>query len=980
MFPPRFVHAVPVKGSRCTNAQKLMQRIYALLILVATSLMVVVPVEAAPKPQGGVEEGMPQLDLGKYTLPIQDFTLSNGLRVVLAQDDSAPVVMVNVTYYVGSANDPEGRSGFAHLFEHLMFRGSENVGMGKYHEYLANIGTGSGKVNAYTSFDKTVYHAVIPANQLPLLLWLESDRMGSLQLDQERFEIEREVVIEELYQRLFNTAYGVAWDRTYTLPYLGYHPYARSPIGLEEDLRAATLDEIIAFHEQYYVPNNATLTIVGDIDFPLARALVEAYFGEIEAGEPVQPMLERYPMPEEFPALKVDSATGCQVGYAETVIDPLADQPAVFGITVGPSLGDPDFPAAALLATILGKGESSRFERNLVQTGLMPVANAFLDNSTLGGATFQLETYVDTPEEVGDARFLLRAELDKIVQDAVSEEELARAKNQLVVEHVTQYYATPFDTAEAIQLYTWAFDEPGYLQQDLERYRSVTVEDVQVAAQKYLCDRPLTLVTVLREGEAITTTERGMVVEPVEPSSPLDGLPEGVVSRTMPPVALPAGQAELPPFVTFELDNGLTVVLVEQDKAPVVRASLYVGGSNTSLPLEEQGVADLLASMLTKGTTSRTAEGIAATIESIGGTIEATVAPEHLTLTESGPSFQHETLFDVMADVALHPIFPADEFTVMQEQLISGMTFDDSDPATLATRQFRRIAFGGHPYGYYSTPELMATFTPEDLANFHETYFKPNNALLVISGDLSEETARAQAEHLFGQWQAAEVPDYLDYPEAASGDSTVIYLVDQPDAGQANIRVGNLAIRGAAEDRFPLIVANHVLGGRSRMSRLTQNLRVDKGYTYGVGSGIEARQDVGAFVVQGSFGQDVAGASVREILAEIERLGSEPLTAEELANAKSFLVGYYLLDSAVPATFANLLATNYLLGLPWETASEYIANIEAVTAEEVQQAAQQYLEAEQPIIVVVGNAEVIRPQLADLGNVIVVDVQGQPVE
>jgi zinc protease len=804
--------------------------------------------------------------------------------------------------------------------------------------------------------------------------------MASLELDQERFEVEREVVIEELYQRLFNTAYGEAYNRTYTLPYLGYPPYARAPIGLEEDLRAATLDEIIAFHEKYYVPNNATLAIVGDIDFGLAEALVQAYFSDIPAGEPVQPVLEHYPMPEEFPAPDVDSATGCQVGYAETVIDPLADQPAVFGITVGPSLADPDYPAAALLAAILGKGESSRFERNLVQTGLMPLANAFLDHSTLGGATFQLETYVDRPEEVENARMLLRTELGKIVQDVVSEEELARAKNQLVIETLTQYYATPFDTSESLQVYTWAFDEPGYLQQDLERYRAVTVEDVQAAAQKYLCDRPLTLVTVLSEGEAITTVERGVVVEPVEPASPLDGLPEEVVSRTGPPVALPANQAQLPPFVTFELDNGLTVVLVEQDKAPVVHASLYVGGSNSSLPLEEQGVVDLLATMLTKGTTSRTAEGIAATIESIGGTIDVTVAPEHVMLTAAGPSFEHEVLFNVMADVALHPIFPADEFAVMQEQLISGMTFNDSDPAILANRQFRRIAFGGHPYSYYSTPELMAAFTPEDLVSFHQTYFRPNNALFVISGDLSEEQARAQAEHLFGEWEAAEMPDYLDYPEVESRDSTVIYLVDQPDAGQANIRVGNLAIRGIAEDRFPLIVANHVLGGRSRMSRLTQNLRVDKGYTYGVRSDVEARQDVGAFVVQGSFGEDVAGASVREILVEIERLGSEPLTEEELANAKSFLVGYYLLDSAVPATFANLLATNYLLGLPWETTNQYIGNIEAVTAEEVQSAAQQYLQAEQPVIVVVGNAEVIRPQLEELGDVVVVDVQGQPVE
>jgi zinc protease len=804
--------------------------------------------------------------------------------------------------------------------------------------------------------------------------------MGSLKVDQEGFETEREVVIEELYQRYYNAAYGIGWNRTYTLPFLGYAPYAHPVIGSEADLRAATLDEVIAFHEQYYVPNNSTLTIVGDIDFKLTKALVEAYFGDIPAGEPVQPVLERYPMPEEFPVTEVDDTTGCAIGYAETVIDPLAEQPAVFGITVGPGLGDADYPAGALLAAILGTGQSSRFERNLVQTGLVPSANAFIDSSTMGAYTYQFEAYVDTAEEVAEAQALIRAELDKIVQDGVSEEELTRAKSQLEVETLTLYYSSLLETASALQRYALTFDEPDYLRQDLERYRAVTVEDVKAAAQKYLCERPYTTVLVLPEGEPITTTVEGVVVEPVAATGPLDELPASVVSRTTPPTALPADQAQIPPFATFELENGLTVVLVEQHKAPVVRASLYVGGGNTAAPLAEQGTATLLAATLTKGTTSRSAEGIASTIESIGGTIEATAAPEYVTLTAAGPSFRHETLFDVMADVALHPTFPADEFGVMQEQLISGMAFDVSDPNALATRQFQRIAFGDHPYSYYSTPERMAALTPEHMAAFHEAYFRPNNALLVITGDLTEETARVQTEHLFGEWEAAPTPDFLDYPAMEGSDSAVIYLVDQPDAPQATIRVGNRAIAGTAADRFALVVANHVLGGRSLNSRLNLNLRVDKGYTYGVRSTVDALQDVGAFVVAGSFGQDVAGAAIQEVLAEIERIGSEPLTAEELRDAKSFLTGYFLLDTAVPATFANLLATNHLLGLPWDTAQDYVANIEAVTAAEVQAAAQQYMNADQPVIVVVGNAAVIRPQLEELGDVVQVDAHGAAVE
>jgi zinc protease len=268
----------------------------------------------------------------------------------------------------------------------------------------------------------------------------------------------------------------------------------------------------------------------------------------------------------------------------------------------------------------------------------------------------------------------------------------------------------------------------------------------------------------------------------------------------------------------------------------------------------------------------------------------------------------------------------------------------------------------------------------DDLAGFHEAYFRPNNALLVLIGDLSQEEARVQAEQFFGEWQAAEVPDYADYPRIRGGDSRIIYLVDQPDAGEATIRVGNLAIRGAAEDRFPFIVANHVLGGRSLDSRLNLNLRVDKRYTHGIRSNLEAQQDTGAFMVGGTFGQDVAGASVREILAEIERLRTELLTAQELNNAKSFLTAYYLTDTSVPAAFANRLATNYLLGLPWKAVNEYVGKIEAVTATQVREAARRYMQADQPVIVVVGNAAVIQPQLQAMGEVVVVDEQGEPVE
>ncbi|HXF60918.1 MAG TPA: pitrilysin family protein, partial [Caldilineaceae bacterium] len=541
------------------------------LLLVVTALLPGGPARAAAPAQPAPPEEAAPLDISRYRLPIEDYTLRNGLRVILAQDDSAPVVAVNVTYWVGAAHDPVGRSGFAHLFEHMMFHGSANVPDRQFGAYLAKIGADPTSFNAYTDFDRTAYYATVPANQLPLMLWLESDRMASLVVNQESFDTERHVVIEELNQRLYNSAYGVPYRRSYALPFLGYPPYDRFVIGSKEDLEAATLDEVIAFHARYYVPNNATLTIVGDIDLPVTKALVEAYFGDIPAGDSLTPILAQYPMPAEFPVLRTDEATGCHIGYEEVMIDPLAEQPLAIGMIVGPKPADPDFPAAALLATILGTGDSSRLERNLVQTGLVPFVYAWIDPATLGAFTFQFEIYVEQPEDLDPALTLTRGEMYKIVSDGVTEAELARAKNQLIVDIVNDYYATVGNTAEQLQFYTFSFGTPDFLQSDIERLQAVTVEEVQAAAKKYLCDRPLSVISVFKEGQAVPVTHPGVAVQQVVEIDPLAGLPEGIVSRTQAPAALPAGAVEVPPFTTFTLENGLTVALVQQDKAPVVR-------------------------------------------------------------------------------------------------------------------------------------------------------------------------------------------------------------------------------------------------------------------------------------------------------------------------------------------------------------------------------------------------------------------------
>jgi len=343
-----------------------------LAALVSALLLQAVPARAAAA----------EIRFEDYALEVQDYYLANGLRVLLAVDDSAPVVAVNIWYRVGGADDPSGRSGFAHLFEHMMFEGSENIPDGMWDKLLEPIGA---RNNAYTAADKTVYWQVAPANELPRILWMEADRLRSLQVTQESFENQRAVVIQEYNERVANAPYGQANARLFTQPVQGYPPYELPVIGSVEDLLAATLDEVIDFHARYYKPSNATLAIVGDIDVVQTQALVQAYFGDIAGGAPAPSALEVYPLPEAFPVTGSDPETGCLLGTTEVLIDPQIRIPRVGMTVVGPPRGEPDYYALELLTAILSGGNASRLQRNIVQQG--HAVAAFAGTNPLRGLT-----------------------------------------------------------------------------------------------------------------------------------------------------------------------------------------------------------------------------------------------------------------------------------------------------------------------------------------------------------------------------------------------------------------------------------------------------------------------------------------------------------------------------------------------------------------------------------------------------------------
>ncbi|HRW05846.1 MAG TPA: pitrilysin family protein [Caldilineaceae bacterium] len=427
--------------------------------------------QTAPPAPACASTAAKPINFKDYELPLTDYTLANGLRVILAEDHSAPVVAVDTWFHVGGADDPPHRSGFAHLFEHMMFEGLDHVANGQWDKLLEAIGAQN---NAYTQNDKTAFWDVVPANQLPRILWMESDRMASLAVTDETFQSQRQVVIQEYNQRVANQPFGEANLRLFTQPLQGYTPYELPVIGNVDDLNAATLQEVQDFHAKYYRPNNAILVIVGDIDVAQTQALVQAYYGDIPAGPPVVQTLARYPYPTAFPATAVDKRTGCQVGTTEMLVDAKVQIPR-YGVSVaGPVRGTPDFYALKLLTDILSSGDSSRFQQNIVRKGLAATAFAGLTDYQ-GASVFYAAAYANQGDKVENMRTLLDDEFARVRKGDVTAAELARVQQQQLVSTITGFRNSVRDTAEWLQDATLTFGNPGSIGQELARYPIIVV-------------------------------------------------------------------------------------------------------------------------------------------------------------------------------------------------------------------------------------------------------------------------------------------------------------------------------------------------------------------------------------------------------------------------------------------------------------------------------------------------------------------------
>ena len=898
---------------------------------------------AAPASSGGNE--VPQITFEKYTLP-------NGLQVILHVDRKLPVVHVNQWFHVGSKNEEPRRTGFAHLFEHLMFQGSKNV-PGEYFGIVENAGANlrEGGVNGTTDTDRTNYFATVPSANLEQLLWIESDRLASLgdALTQEKLDNQRDVVKNERRQGLENTPYGRWHKIVIENMHPAGHPYAHTVIGSHEDLTAATLDDAKNFFKMFYTPNNLSLVIAGDFDPAEAKALVEKYFASIPAGQ----TLDR---PKRWiPVLD-----------GERVIDALdrVPQERVYIAWPAPEIFGTDQHALDLASSVLADGLSSRLNKALVyDRQLCSDVSAFNWTMEVSGMFIVIAT-ARPGASLADIETGITQEIHRLAAKGPTADEITRAKTKAEYGYVhgLESLGGFGGKADRLNYYNTYLNDPGKFEEDLSLIRAVTPTTMRTAVGKWL-DTPNRLI-VRFHPEASSR----------EVASNLD--------RTKNP-GLGADRQFLAPEVqTGKLPNGIDVFVVERHELPMVAVSLATRAGTAADPAGKDGVAELTARCMDLGTKTRKALAIEDALGDLGTAITVAAGREHAFATLSVLKRNLPAALTIMTDVVENPSFPPTEVERERGLLLDDIAQESNEPNAVAGRIRAMLVFGReHPYGRPATGlrTTVEPLRPEDLAAFHRERWKPGSSALIFAGDVTLAEALDLARQSFGSWTGGEAaPVTIPAPQPMGPGK--VYLVDRQGAAQTVVSQILPAPKRDTPDYAALRVADAVWGGGGFGTRLNLNLREDKGYSYGVFSGLVQFHESGLWRAIGGVQTDKTKESLVEFSKELKGLaGERPITAEELANAKSKFVRGYSQQFENLERISAQVGGLWAVGLPMTELRTEPEKVEQVTLTDANAAAKRYAVPGQVTYLLVGDRAKIESGVRSLGlgEVVVLDEEGR---
>ena len=911
-----------------------------------TKLLAVVLVAACSRFSAPPESALPKIAVEKVQL-------ANGLDVLMVEDHRLPRVSVSIWYHVGPVNEEPGRTGFAHLFEHMMYQKSKHVAEDAFFRTLE--AAGGSDMNGTTDQDRTTYFETVPTNQLETVMWLESDRMGYLldDLTAESFKNQQDVVRNERRQGIENQPYGIVGEAVTHALFPKEHPYYADVIGSHQDIQAAQVADVRKFFKQYYSPNNASIAIVGDIDKAKTRQLVDKYFGSLKRGP-------------EVPAIHV--TTPEITSERRVVVKDHVELPRLYMAWITPPIFKPGDAEAELSANILGQGKSSRLYRTLVyDKQIAQDVVAYCEPFTLGSKMTILATARagHTLEEIEKE---IDAQLDSLRMSGPTAAELNRAKTATETGILFSLERNGgFDgIADRINMYNHHLKNPDYLTQDILRFRTTSIADVQKFAEKYLQKASRVVVYgVPGDPDLGTPVPIGKVAANDKPESVNADEPW----RATPPVPGPAPSLVLPAPVSFKLASGLSVILDYRKGWPVVAAKLVTRSGSGANPVEKPGLASFTLNMLDEGTATLSANQFSDLLEQLGARLEPTASEEYLGLTLTSARSHIQGGLDLLADAAMNPSFPEKEIERERKRILGDLSQEKADPWSTANRVVTMAVNGEKsPYGYteLGTAESVAAISQADLRGYWSGHIVPENSALIVSGDLTQSELTAMLSKTLGVWKSGLAKGADASASAPVSTASRLVLVDMPGASQTELRFAVLGPPRSTPDYESIQVLNAIFGGLFS-SRINLNLREKNGYTYGARSAFTYLRNFGWFTASSGVRTDVTGPATREVLSEVRKIGASPVSDEEMKLAKELLVG------ALPARFQTTEQTvnaltdvvTYDLGLDFY--SGYARRVTAVSRTQVEAMAKKYLIPEKMLVVAVGDRKKIEPGMSALG-------------
>ena len=889
----------------------------------------------------------PKIAFEKHVLP-------NGLQLILHVDRKLPIVHVNQWFHVGSKNEKPGRTGFAHLFEHLMFQGSTNV-KGEYLSIVEQAGANlfEGGVNGTTDSDRTNYFATVPSANLETLLWIESDRLATLleQTDQKKLDNQRDVVKNERRQGVDDPPYGRAEEILTANVVPAGHPYSWPVIGSMEDLGAATLEDAKAFFRRYYTPNNLSLTIAGDFEPAEAKRLVEKYFGALEPG----PALDR---PRRWlPQIE---------GERLVVVSDRVPAARTYMAYVTPEYFAPDEAAVQMASRILGDGLSSRLQKALVYDKPLAteVAVSVDSREILGGLLI-----VATAREgvaPADLEKVITDELRKLARTGPTQAELERARIKHEFEFISGLEAIGGFGGKADQLnrYNTYLGDPGKFDADLQRYRALTVADVKNATARWL------------------DTPNRVVVRFVPETSGRP--PAETIDRSKQPPFGDDKPFTAPTVQTAKLENGLELFVVERPELPKVSVAFATRAGAIADPSGAAGTAAMVVRTIDMGTRTRSALAIENALGDLGTALQGGAQREFASIGFEVLARNVGPALVILADVVQHPTFPAAEVEREKRRQIDQLLQQEKDPGAIAGRLRGILAFGtDHPYGWPAQgfTRTVEAMNRQHLAEFHAARYKPASSALIFVGQMSLADATALARQHFGGWSGGAAPAVaLPAPQSQAGGK--IYVYDRQDAAQTVIMQFMRAPKRTIADHTALVMADAVWGGGGFGTRLNLNLREDKGFSYGVFSNLVLMREAGIWYAAGPVQTDKTAESVAEFDQELKALaGARPISEDEFTAAKRTKVRGFPQQFEAYARVAGEIQRLWSLGLPMSELQAEYDEVARVTLPAVLAAAKQHARTERASLILVGDRARIEAKVRELkvGEVIVVDAEGRPV-